>query len=97
MTGAILTKTDGDSKGGSAVSVYAVSGKPVKFVGTGEGVGDFDAFYPKRAAGDILGMGDVVSLVEKASKEVSDADAERMASKMKEGVFDFDDFLQQAR
>jgi len=83
LTGAVLTKTDGDSKGGAAVSIKAVSGKDIKFVGTGEGVKDIDAFFPKRMASRILGMGDVISLVEKASQEVTDAEAQKMAEKMK--------------
>jgi len=95
ITGAILTKMDGDSRGGAAVSVRGVSGKPIKFVGTGEKTPDLEPFYPDRMASRILGMGDVVSLVEKAAMEVSDADAEKMQKKMLEAKFDFDDFLQQ--
>jgi signal recognition particle subunit SRP54 len=96
ITGAILTKMDGDSRGGAAVSVRGVSGKPIKFVGTGEKTPDLEPFYPDRMASRILGMGDVVSLVEKAAAEVSDADAERMQKKMLEAKFDFDDFLKQS-
>mmetsp|Transcript_5899 Transcript_5899/g.8667 ORF Transcript_5899/g.8667 Transcript_5899/m.8667 type:complete len:586 (-) Transcript_5899:22-1779(-) len=96
LTGAILTKMDGDSRGGAAVSVRGVSGKPIKFVGTGEKTPDLEPFYPDRMASRILGMGDVVSLVEKASAEVSDADAEAMQKKMLEAKFDFDDFVQQS-
>lgn len=96
ITGAILTKMDGDSRGGAAVSVRGVSGKPIKFVGTGEKTPDLEPFYPDRMASRILGMGDVVSLVEKAAAEVSDADAERMQKKMMEAKFDFDDFLKQS-
>ena len=81
ITGAILTKLDGDSRGGAAVSVRGVSGKPIKFVGTGEKVKDLEPFYPDRMASRILGMGDVVSLVEKAAAEVSDADAAAMTKK----------------
>jgi signal recognition particle GTPase len=87
---------DGDSRGGAAVSVRGVSGKPIKFVGTGEKTPDLEPFYPDRMASRILGMGDVVSLVEKAAAEVSDADAERMQKKMLEAKFDFDDFLKQS-
>ena len=86
-TGAILTKLDGDSRGGAAVSVRGVSGKPIKFVGTGEKVKDLEPFYP---------MGDVVSLVEKAAAEVSDADAAAMTKKMADATFDFDDFVKQS-
>jgi len=97
ITGAILTKLDGDSRGGAAVSVRGVSGKPIKFVGTGEKVADLEPFYPDRMASRILGMGDVVSLVEKAAAEVSDAEAEAMQKKMLEAKFDFDDFLKQSK
>jgi len=96
LTGAILTKMDGDSRGGAAVSVRGVSGKPIKFVGTGEKTADLEPFYPDRMASRILGMGDVVSLVEKAAAEVSDAEALAMQEKMKDATFDFDDFLKQS-
>jgi signal recognition particle subunit SRP54 len=96
MTGAVLTKMDGDSRGGAAVSVRGVSGKPIKFVGTGERPADLEPFYPDRMASRILGMGDVVTLVEKAAAEVSDADALKMQKKMLEASFDFDDFLKQS-
>lgn len=96
ITGAILTKMDGDSRGGAAVSVRGVSGKPIKFVGTGEKTKDLEPFYPDRMASRILGMGDVISLVEKAAAEVSDADAAKMQKKMLEAKFDFGDFLQQS-
>lgn len=95
LTGAILTKMDGDSRGGAAVSVRGVSGKPIKFVGTGEKTADMEPFYPDRMASRILGMGDVVSLVEKAAAEVSDADALKMQQKMIDASFDFEDFLKQ--
>lgn len=97
ITGAILTKLDGDSRGGAAVSVRGVSGKPIKFVGTGEKTADLEPFYPDRMASRILGMGDVISLVEKASAEVSDAEAEQLQKKMLEAKFDFDDFLKQSK
>ena len=97
ISGAILTKMDGDSRGGAAVSVRGVSGKPIKFVGTGEKTPDLEPFYPDRMASRILGMGDVVSLVEKAAAEVSDADAAKMQQKMLENKFDFDDFLKQSK
>jgi len=96
LTGAILTKMDGDSRGGAAVSVRGVSGKPIKFAGTGEKTDDLEPFYPDRMASRILGMGDVVSLVEKAAAEVSDADALKMQEKMADASFDFDDFLKQS-
>jgi len=96
ITGAILTKMDGDSRGGAAVSVRGVSGKPIKFVGTGEFPEDLEPFYPDRMASRILGMGDVVSLVEKAAAEVSDAEAAELQKKMLEAKFDFDDFMKQA-
>lgn len=97
ITGAILTKLDGDSRGGAAVSVRGVSGKPIKFVGTGEKVADLEPFYPDRMASRILGMGDVVSLVEKAAAEVSDAEAAAMQKKMLDAQFDFDDFMKQSK
>jgi len=96
LTGAILTKVDGDSRGGAAVSVRAVSGKPIKFVGTGEKVTDLEPFYPNRMASRILGMGDIVSLVEMAASEVTDAEAKEMEKKMKDAQFDFDDFRKQS-
>jgi len=97
LTGAILTKMDGDSRGGAAVSVRGVSGKPIKFVGTGERTPDLEPFYPDRMASRILGMGDVLSLVEKAQAEQSAAEVARMSEKMKNAEFDFDDFLKQAK
>ena len=93
LTGALLTKMDGDSRGGAAVSVRGVSGKPIKFVGTGEKTADLEPFYPDRMASRILGMGDVVSLVEKAAAEVSDKEALEMQQKMTDAKFDFDDFM----
>lgn len=97
LTGAILTKMDGDSRGGAAVSVRGVSGKPIKFVGTGERTPDLEPFYPDRMASRILGMGDVLSIVEKAQAELSDEEAKRMNEKVMSAEFDFDDFLKQAR
>lgn len=97
ITGAVLTKLDGDSRGGAAVSIRGVSGKPIKFVGVGEKTADLEPFYPDRMASRILGMGDVVSLVEKASMEVSDADAAKMQDKMAKAGFDFDDFMTQSQ
>jgi signal recognition particle subunit SRP54 len=97
ITGAILTKLDGDSRGGAAVSIRGVSGKPIKFVGVGEKTADLEPFYPDRMASRILGMGDVVSLVEKAAMEVSDAEAKKIQEKMVKSEFDFDDFMMQSR
>eukprot|EP00522_Entomoneis_paludosa_P011624 CAMPEP_0172456180 /NCGR_PEP_ID=MMETSP1065-20121228/14250_1 /TAXON_ID=265537 /ORGANISM="Amphiprora paludosa, Strain CCMP125" /LENGTH=588 /DNA_ID=CAMNT_0013208889 /DNA_START=198 /DNA_END=1964 /DNA_ORIENTATION=+ len=96
ISGAILTKMDGDSRGGAAVSVRGVSGKPIKFVGTGEKTEDLEPFYPDRMASRILGMGDVVSLVEKAAAQVTDAEALAMQEKMRDASFDFEDFLKQS-
>lgn len=97
ISGAILTKLDGDSRGGAAVSVRGVSGKPIKFVGTGEKTKDLEPFYPDRMASRILGMGDVISLVEKAAAEVSDEEAQKMQQKVLDAQFDFDDFLKQSK
>merc|ERR1712194_629175 len=97
LTGAVLTKMDGDSRGGAAVSVRGVSGKPIKFIGTGERTPDLEPFYPDRMASRILGMGDVLSIVEKAQAEMSDEEAKRMNEKVKNAEFDFDDFLKQAK
>jgi signal recognition particle subunit SRP54 len=97
LTGAILTKMDGDSRGGAAVSVRGVSGKPIKFVGTGERTADLEPFYPDRMASRILGMGDIVSIVEKAAAEFSEEETRRMTEKVRNSEFDFNDFIQQAR
>jgi signal recognition particle subunit SRP54 len=97
ISGAILTKLDGDSRGGAALSVRRISGAPIKFVGTGEKVEALQPFYPDRMASRILGMGDVLTLVEKASEEVDFADAEKMQEKILSAEFDFTDFLKQMR
>ncbi len=97
ITGAVLTKLDGDSRGGAALSIRKVSGAPIKFIGTGEKVEALQPFHPKRMASRILGMGDVLTLVEKATKEVELADVARMQQKLQEASFDFSDFLQQMR
>ncbi len=97
ITGAVLTKLDGDSRGGAALSIRKVSGKPIKFIGTGEKVEALQPFHPERMAGRILGMGDVLTLVEKAQKEVEIADAEQMQRKFQEATFDFSDFVKQMR
>ncbi|ESR43416.1 hypothetical protein CICLE_v10011285mg [Citrus x clementina] len=97
ITGAILTKLDGDSRGGAALSVKEVSGKPIKLVGRGERMEDLEPFYPDRMAGRILGMGDVLSFVEKAQEVMQQEDAEEMQKKIMSANFDFNDFLKQTR
>ena len=93
----ILTKLDGDTRGGAAISVQRVTGKPVAFIGVGEGLDDLDAFHADRMASRILGMGDVVSLVERAQEVVDEEEAERAAERLLEARFTFDDFLGQLR
>jgi signal recognition particle subunit SRP54 len=95
LTGLILTKMDGDARGGAALSIKSITGVPIKFIGTGEKTGDFDTFYPDRLASRILGMGDVVSLVEKAQENIDQKEAERMAEKMRKADFNLEDFLSQ--
>jgi signal recognition particle subunit SRP54 len=97
ITGAILTKLDGDARGGAALSLKAVTGKPIKFMGTGEKLDEFEPFHPARMASRILGMGDVVSLVERAAEAVSEDDLKRMEEKMRKGEFSLEDFLDQLR
>ena len=97
ITGAILTKLDGDARGGAALSLKSVTGKPIKFVGVGEKLEDFEPFHPERMASRILGMGDVVSLVERAAEAVNEEDAQRMEEKMRKGIFTLEDFLEQLR
>jgi signal recognition particle subunit SRP54 len=97
ITGAILTKMDGDTRGGAALSIRQISGQPIKFIGVGEKVEALQPFYPERMASRILGMGDVLSLVEKAQEEFDIADAEKMTQKIMEAQFDFSDFLKQMR
>ncbi len=97
ITGAILTKMDGDSRGGAALSVRRISGQPIKFIGVGEKVEALQPFYPDRMASRILGMGDVLTLVEKAQEEVDIADAEKLQEKILTAKFDFNDFLKQTR
>ncbi|KAF5750523.1 Chloroplast signal recognition particle 54 kDa subunit [Tripterygium wilfordii] len=97
ITGAILTKLDGDSRGGAALSVKEVSGKPIKLVGRGERMEDLEPFYPDRMAGRILGMGDVLSFVEKAQEVMRQEDAEELQKKIMSANFDFNDFLKQTR
>ncbi|HVL30442.1 MAG TPA: signal recognition particle protein, partial [Sphingomicrobium sp.] len=95
LSGVILTRMDGDARGGAALSMRAVTGKPIKFAGTGEGIDALEAFHPSRVAGRILGMGDVVSLVERAAETVKIEDAEKIAAKMAKGKFDLDDLRTQ--
>jgi len=97
ITGSILTKLDGDARGGAALSMKAVTGKPIKFAGTGEKLDEFEPFHPERMASRILGMGDVVSLVEKAAEAVDLEDAKRLEEKMRKGQFTLEDFLEQLR
>lgn len=97
ITGAILTKLDGDARGGAALSLKSVTGKPIKFAGVGEKLEDFEPFHPERMASRILGMGDVVSLVERAAEAVDEEDARRMEEKMRKGQFTLEDFLEQLR
>ena len=95
LTGIILTKLDGDARGGAALSLRSVTQQPIKFAGVGEKIEQFEPFYPERLAGRILGMGDVVSLVEKAAEAITEADARRMEEKLRTASFDLEDFLQQ--
>ena len=97
ITGSILTRLDGDARGGAALSMKSVTGKPIKFVGVGEKPEDFEPFHPERMASRILGMGDVVSLVERAAETVDLDEAKRMEEKMRKGQFTLEDFLDQMR
>ncbi len=95
LTGLILTKLDGDARGGAALSIKSVTGVPIKFIGTGEKTEDFEVFHPDRLASRILGMGDVVSLVEKAQETIDQQEAGRLAGKMRKADFNLEDFLAQ--
>ena len=95
ITGVILTKLDGDTRGGAALSIRAMCGKPVKYVGVGEKLTDIEPFHPDRMASRILGMGDVLTLIEKAQNAITEEDAARMAKKMKENSFNLEDYLEQ--
>ncbi len=95
LTGVILTRMDGDARGGAALSMRAVTGKPIKFVGTGEKLDGLDVFHPGRVAGRILGMGDVVSLVERAAETIQQDEAEKIAERMAKGQFDMNDLKSQ--
>lgn len=95
ITGVIMTKLDGDTRGGGALSIKAITGKPIKFTGVGEKIGDIEPFYPDRIASRILGMGDVLSLIEKAQEAVSEEQAKELEKKFKENSFTFEDYLAQ--
>jgi signal recognition particle subunit SRP54 len=95
VSGIVLTKFDGDTRGGAALSMKAITGVPIKFLGVGEHVENLEVFHPDRLAGRILGMGDVVSLVEKAQSAIDEKQAARLAEKMQNADFNFEDFLQQ--
>ena len=97
IDGVIVTKLDGDTRGGAALSVKAVTGKPILYVGMGEKLSDLEQFYPDRMASRILGMGDVLSLIEKAEAEIDEEKAKQMTQKLKKNQFDFDDYLESIR
>ena len=95
FSGVVLTKLDGDTRGGAALSIRSVVQKPIKFIGTGEKMEALDVFHPERMADRILGMGDIVSLVEKAQEQYDEAEARRLQKKIAKNKFDFNDFLKQ--
>ena len=95
ITGVVLTKLDGDTRGGAALSIKAVTGKPVKFCGIGEKMTDIEAFHPDRMASRILGMGDVLTLIEKAQNAITEEDAKKLQKKIKDKSFDLNDYLEQ--
>lgn len=95
ITGTILTKLDGDTRGGSALSIKAVTGKPIKFCGTGEKIGDLEPFYPDRMTSRILGMGDVLTLIEKAQANLDEEQMKKLEENIRRNTFTFDDFLVQ--
>ena len=97
LSGSIITRVDGDARGGAALSMKYITDCPIKFMGVGEHIDDLEIFHPERIANRILGMGDIVSLVEKASENIDEQDAERMATKLQKGEFDLDDLLSQIR
>lgn len=98
LTGVILTKMDGDARGGAALSVRSITGKPIKFIGVGEKITALEAFYPDRIASRILGMGDILSLVEEAHQKIDRKEAEKLAKKLQKGKsFDLEDFLNQLK
>ncbi len=95
ITGVILTKLDGDTRGGACLSIKKVTGKPIKFCGIGEKMGDLEPFYPDRMANRILGMGDVLTLIEKAQEAITEEQSKKMAKKMRENSFDLNDYIEQ--
>ena len=95
LSGIILTRIDGDARGGAALSMKTITGKPIKFVGIGEKIDEFEEFYPDRIAGRILDKGDIISLVEKAAEQIDEAEARKIEAKMKKGEFDLDDLAKQ--
>ena len=95
ISGVILSKFDSDARGGAALSLKTITGKPIKFIGTGEKLDDIEAFYPERIATRILGMGDVVSLVEKAQETIEEEDAKKLEEKMAKATFTLEDYLEQ--
>ena len=97
ITGIVLTRVDGDGRGGAALSIKSVTGAPIKYLGIGEKIEQIEEFYPERIAGRILGMGDIVSLVEKASEEFQNQDVKELSKKLSDGNFDFSDFAKQLR
>ena len=97
IDGVILTKLDGDTRGGAALSIRSVTGKPILYIGMGEKLSDLEQFYPDRMASRILGMGDILSLIEKAELEVDEAKAKELSQKIRKAEFDFNDFLDQMR
>lgn len=97
LTGVVLTKLDGDTRGGAALSIRHVLGKPIKFVGIGEKVDALEPFYPERIASRILGMGDIITLVEKAQQQIDDKEAAKLEEKIRKNQFTFEDFLEQMK
>ena len=97
ITGSVLTRIDGDGRGGAALSIKSITGAPIKFIGTGEKINDLEAFYPERIADRILGRGDIISLVEKASENIDQKEMEVLAKKMSKGKFDLEDFANQLK
>ena len=97
ITSSILTRIDGDGRGGAALSIKSITGVPIKFIGTGEKIDQLESFHPERIANRILGMGDIVSLVEKAAENINEKEMEDLAKKMSKGKFDLDDFANQLK
>ena len=95
ISGVVITKLDGDTRGGAALSIKSITSKPIKFCGIGEKIGDLEPFYPDRIASRILGMGDVLTLIEKAQNAVSEEEALKLEKKFRENSFDFEDYLSQ--